>query len=125
MLVLLCALEILWFVMGSIGLGLIVFVHVLEILLMTLSQLNKYSSLNANIYMDSCILADVLFIHNIIHVFTLIMSHINGPQIQREEIKCLKLCALAFTCIMLKIIHLRRHLLLKVTAKYQMFFRVN
>lgn len=57
---------------------------------MTLSQLNKYSGLNANIYMDSCILADVLFIHNIINVFTLIMSHINGPQIQREEIKCLK-----------------------------------
>lgn len=51
---------------------------------MTLSQLNKYSGLNANINMDSCILVDVLFIHIIIHLF-----HINGPQIRREEIKLL------------------------------------
>lgn len=35
--------------------------------------------------METYILEDILFIHNIIHLFTLIMSHIKGPQIQREE----------------------------------------
>lgn len=95
-----------------------------NIIAMSVSQLNKCICLSENIYMDSFILAEVLFNHNFIHLF-LIVPRIMFHKAKEKKSNFYRHCALAFICIILKMTHLRGHLLLKVTGKYQMVFRAN
>jgi len=120
-----CVMEILEFGKERICLGLIFFANVLEILLLwVFHNWNKCICLSENIYMDSFILAEVLFNHNFIHLF-LIVPHIMFHKAKEKKSNFYRHCALAFICIILKMTHLRGHLLLKVTGKYQMVFRAN
>jgi len=120
-----CVMEILEFGKERICLGLIFFCKCTgNIIAMSVSQLNKCICLSENIYMDSFILAEVLFNHNFIHLF-LIVPHIMFHKAKEKKSNFYRHCALAFICIILKMTHLRGHLLLKVTGKYQMVFRAN